>query len=92
MRAGIAAFTAIVALLAHAASAVAADPFLRRTAAVQAAEPPLARDPLLPTSPVGSPAEESFDPWERELWLDAWDEYVGGGGLFDARSKETAHA
>ncbi|MCX5737415.1 MAG: trypsin-like peptidase domain-containing protein [Proteobacteria bacterium] len=38
MRAGIAAFTAIVALLAHAASAVAADPFLRRTAAVQAAE------------------------------------------------------
>ena len=38
MRAAIAAFTAIVALLAHAASAVAADPFLRRTAAVQAAE------------------------------------------------------
>ena len=61
-------------------------------AAVQAAEPPLARDPLLPSSPVGSPAEESFDPWDQELWLDAWDEYVGGGGLFDARSKETAHA
>jgi Do/DeqQ family serine protease len=38
MRAGIAAFTAIVALLAGAAPAVAADPFLRRTAAVQAAE------------------------------------------------------
>lgn len=61
-------------------------------AAVQSAEPPLARDPLLPSSPVGSPAEESLDPWERELWLDAWEEYVGGGGLFDARSKEAAHA
>ncbi len=38
MRAGIAAFTTIAALLAHAAPAAAADPFLRRTAAVEAAE------------------------------------------------------
>ena len=38
MRPGIATLTAIMALIAHAAPAVAADPFLRRTAAVQAAE------------------------------------------------------
>ncbi len=38
MRPGIATLTAIVALIAHAAPAAGADPFLRRTAAVQAAE------------------------------------------------------
>ena len=38
MRPGIATFTGIVALIVHAAPAVGADPFLRRTAAVQAAE------------------------------------------------------
>ena len=38
MRASIAACTAIVTLLAHATPVAAADPFLRRTAAVQAAE------------------------------------------------------
>ena len=38
MRPGIATLTAIMALIVHAAPAVAADPFLRRTAAVQAAE------------------------------------------------------
>ena len=38
MRPGIAAFTGILALLGHVASAAAADPFLRRTAAVEAAE------------------------------------------------------
>jgi serine protease Do len=38
MRAGIAVFAGIVALLAHAVPASAADPFLRRTAAVEAAE------------------------------------------------------
>ena len=38
MRLGIATLTAIMALIAHAAPAIAADPFLRRTAAVEAAE------------------------------------------------------
>jgi serine protease Do len=38
MRAGIAALAGIVTLLAHAVPASAADPFLRRTAAVEAAE------------------------------------------------------
>ncbi len=38
MRPGIAAVTALLAILAYTPSAVAADPFLRRTAAVQAAE------------------------------------------------------
>ena len=64
--------------------------------AVQSDELPLARDPLSPSSPVGSlvglPATKSLDPWDNERWLDAWDEYVSGGGLFDARRKDTARA
>jgi len=65
-------------------------------ATVQSDEWPLARDPLSSSSPVGSlvglPAVDSFDPWDNERWIDAWDEYVSDGGPFDARSKETAHA